>query len=149
MTTVGIGSSDAQVDMLAAPGRRRRRRLRGDDGTTIQAIVVLPTMLIAMMLVVQFGLAMHARQVMAGAAQDGAAAGAASDSSPGAGVAVTDQLVTSTVGGLVNNYSSSVTSNGTDITITVRGDATKVFPLFPTISLSASSSATLERFRSP
>ncbi len=82
-----------------------------------------------------------------GAAQDGAATGAAVESSPAAGLAVTDQLVTSTVGGLINSYSSSVSSNGADITVRVQANATKVFPLFPTITMTASSSATIERFR--
>ena len=145
MTTAGVGSTDVPVNELAAP--RRRRRLRGDNGNTIVAIVVLPTLLITMMLVVQFALAMHARQVMAGAAQDGAATGAAVDSSPAAGLAVTDRLVASTVGGLINSYASSVSSNGADITVRVQANATKVFPLFPTITMTASSSATIERFR--
>jgi len=148
MSTAGAGETGAEVDTSTAPDRPPgRRRFRGDEGTTIQAIVVLPTLLIAMMLVVQFALAMHTRQVMAGAAQDGAAAGAAADSSPGAGLAVTDSLVTSTVGGLVDDYSSSVTSNGADVTITVRANATKIFPLFPTITMTASASANVERFR--
>ena len=90
---------------------------------------------------------MHARQVMAGAAQDGAAAGAAADSSPDAGLAITDRLVTSTVGGLVDSYSSSVSSNGSEITVSVSGNARKVFPLFPTITLTAPGSASLETFR--
>jgi Flp pilus assembly protein TadG len=146
MTSTGVGNTDTEFDELVAP--RRGRRFRGDRGNAIVSIVVLPTLLITMMLVVQFALALHARQVMAGAAQDGAATGAAVESSPAGGLAVTDQLVNSTVGGLVTSYSSSVSSNGADITITVRANATKVFPLFPTITLTASSSATIEQFRS-
>lgn len=148
MSSAGVGPTGAEVDTSAAPARPScHRRLRGDDGTTIQTIVVLPTLLIAMMLVVQFALAMHTRQVMAGAAQDGAAAGAAVDSTPGAGLAITDSLVTSAVGGLVDDYSSAVVSNGSEITVTVRANATKVFPLFPTITMTASASAAIERFR--
>jgi hypothetical protein len=40
-----------------------------------------------------------------------------------------------------------VSSNGADITVRVQANATKVFPLFPTITMTASSSATIERFR--
>lgn len=144
MTTEGVGSTDASTDQASAP---RTRRFRNDRGEVIEAIVVLTTVLITTMLIVQFGLALHARQVMAGAAQDGAAAGAAADSSPGAGLAITDQLVNSTAGGLIDSYSSSVSADGTQITVTVRGNAPKVFPLFPTFTLSASSSATIEEFR--
>ena len=40
-------------------------------------VLMVPLVLIAMLLVVQFGLAYHARQVVAGATQDGAASGRA------------------------------------------------------------------------
>ena len=112
----------------------------------IPSIVVLPVLLVMMLLVVQGGLAYHARSVMATAAQDGAALGATRDGSPGAGVALTDRLVTGAVGGLVTDYRSSVGSNGDDVTVTVRANAVKVFPLFPTLTLSASGSAKIERF---
>jgi len=112
----------------------------------IEAIVVLPVLLVAVLLVVQAGLALHARQVLSASAQDGAQIGAALDSSPGAGQAVTDSLVNSTIGGLVDGYFSSVAVSANEVTITTRATATKVFPLFPTISLSAAGSATLERF---
>jgi len=108
--------------------------------------VVLPVLLIMMLLVVQAGLAYHARSVMSTAAQDGAAAAAASDGSPGAGRALTDELVNGAVGGLVTEYSSAVGSNGEDITVTATANAVKVFPLFPTITMSVSASATIERF---
>lgn len=149
---MGIEHSDALINDVgdaaescssAAP---RSRRLRGDRGDVIPSIVVLPVLLIMMLLVVQAGLAYHARSVMSTAAQDGAALAAASDSSPGAGQALTDQLIADAVGGLITNYSSAPGSNGTEITITVSANATKVFPLFPTLTLSAAGSATIERF---
>lgn len=124
----------------------RRQRFRGDRGDVIESIVVLPVLLIMMLLVVQAGLAFHARQVMSTAAQDGAATAAASDSSVGAGQALTDQLVTDAVGGLVTNYSSTAGSNGAEVTVVATANATKVFPLFPTLTLSVSASATIEQF---
>lgn len=145
---VNAANVDADVDVHndQAPPRRESRRLRGDRGETIQAIVVVPVLLITVLLVVQAGLALHARQVMSASAQDGAAAGAALDSSPGAGQAVTDSLVNTTVGGLVTSYNSTVSVSADEVTITTRANATKVFPLFPTISLTASGSAPIERF---
>jgi len=152
VTCSGLDSDDvgACPDVAAATDRvsprRESRRLRGDRGETIQAIVVMPVLLVMVLLVVQAGLALHARQVMSASAQDGAASGAALDSTPGAGQAITDQLVTSTVGGLVDNYSSNVSVSATQVTITATAQAKKVFPLFPTINLSASGSATIEQF---
>lgn len=140
--TLSVDRSEPDVsDDPVAP--RKRKRCRGDHGDVIPSIVVLPVLLIMMLLVVQAGFAYHARQVMATAAQDGAALEAAS---PGSGKALTDELVTNAVGGLVNNYSSSVGSNGEDIIITTTAQATKVFPLFPTLTLTASGAATIERF---
>ncbi|WP_424341989.1 TadE/TadG family type IV pilus assembly protein, partial [Ilumatobacter sp.] len=52
---------------------------------------MVPFIIVGMMMVVQFGLAAYARQVVAGAAQDGADTGARAGSSPGQGVATTDQ----------------------------------------------------------
>jgi len=124
----------------------RRRRFRGDRGDVIESIVVLPVLLIMMLLVVQAGLAFHARQVMSTAAQDGAATAAASDSSVGEGLALTDQLVNGAVGALVTNYSSSAGSNGAEVTVVATANATKVFPLFPTLTLAVSASATIEQF---
>lgn len=102
-----------------------------------------------MLLVVQAGLAYHARSVMATAAQDGAAEGATLNGSAGSGAALTDSLITNAVGGLITDYSSSASSNGEDVTVTVRANATKVFPLFPTLTLTASASSKIERFEGP
>lgn len=145
MTCDGVDVVDTGDNRGESP-RREARRLRGDRGETIQAIVVLPVLLIMIMLIVQFGLALHARQVMAASAQDGAAAGAALDSSPGGGKAVTDGLVNSTIGGLVVDYTSAPSISGDQLTITTRATAKKVFPLFPTLTLTASGSATFEEF---
>lgn len=109
--------------------------------------MVLPVLLLMMLLVVQAGLAFHARSVMSTAAQDGAANAAAANSSPGAGKALTDQLVGDAIGGLITNYSSSAGSNGAEVTIAASANATKVFPLFPTITMSVSASATIEQFK--
>lgn len=107
---------------------------------------MVPFIIIGMMLVVQFGIAMYARQVVSGAAQDGAATGALMGSSPGAGLAVTDQLVTEAGGHLVVNYSSSVSPAGNTVTIRAQADVVQLLPLFPTITVRAVGSAPIEQF---
>jgi len=109
-------------------------------------VIMVPFILIGMMLVVQFGLAYYARQVMAGAAQDGAASGAREGSSVAAGKVVTDSLVNASASQLLSSYSSSAGSDGNVITVTARGEVVRVFPLFPSITVSATGSATIERF---
>ncbi len=125
------------------PARTRSDR---DRGEVLVTTIMVPFIIIGMMLVVQFGLAMYARQVVAGAAQDGAATGALQGSSPAAGQAVTDQLVDQSAGHLLNGYSSSVSSNGDIVTVRASGNVVKVFALFPTITVSGSGSATVEEF---
>lgn len=108
---------------------------------------MVPFIVMAMMLIVQFGLAMYARQVVAGAAQDGAAQAALVGSSPAAGQAVTDGLVQQAAGNLLTGYGSSVSSTAEVVTIQASGQVVRVFPLFPTLTVSATGSATIERFR--
>jgi Flp pilus assembly protein TadG len=54
---------------------------------------MVPVVLLAAVLVVQFALAYYARQVVAGAAHDGASAAARRNADPAEGVALTDQLI--------------------------------------------------------
>jgi len=107
---------------------------------------MVPFILISMMMVVQFGLAYYARQVIAGAAQDGAASGARDGASEGSGKAVADQLVQSSGRHLLSDYSSTWSSNDNVITVTTNGTVIKVFPLFPKINVSATGSASIEQF---
>lgn len=109
-------------------------------------MLMVPFIIVGMMMVVQFGIAMYARQVVAGAAQDGADTGARAGSSPGQGVATTDQLVSQAGGHLITGYSSSVASDGDIVTVTAQADVVRVLPLFPTITVRASGSASVEKF---
>ncbi len=107
---------------------------------------MVPFILIGMMLVVQFGLAYYAQQVMSGAAQDGAASGARDGASAASGQGVADGLAQSGAGHLLTSYSSSSNSDGNVITVTTRGNVIKVFPLFPSITVAATGSASIEQF---
>ena len=122
------------------------RRCRSDRGEALITVLMVPFILIGMMLVVQFGLAYYAQQVMAGAAQDGAASGARDGASASAGQAVADGLVQSSASQLLASYSSSSSSDGNVITVATRGNVVKVFPLFPSITVSATGSASIEQF---
>jgi Flp pilus assembly protein TadG len=108
---------------------------------------MVPFIIVASMLVVQFGLAMYARQVLSGAVQDGAAHAALDGSTPGAGKTVTDQLVSQSGGHLIVNYSSTPSVTATTVTITAEADVVSLLPLFPAITVRAASSASLEAFR--
>lgn len=109
-------------------------------------VLMVPVVLIATLLVVQFALAYHARQVVAGATQDGAASGALTQSSPAAGAALADGLIEDSAGAVLTSHSTSVTSDGRRITVWGRGSVVRVLPFFPSITVTASASATMERF---
>jgi len=108
---------------------------------------MVPFILVASMLVVQYGLAMYARQVLAGATQDGAALAALDGSSTGDGLSTTDQLVAGSGGHLITNYSSSASTTRTTITIVAQAEVVRLLPLFPSITIRSASSASLEQFR--
>jgi Flp pilus assembly protein TadG len=107
---------------------------------------MVPLILFAVLAVVQYGLAYHARQVLAGATQDGAAAGARRTSSAAAGAGLTDSLIEGSAGKLLASHTSAASSDGTRVTVRSTGRVVRVMPFFPSITVAASASATVERF---
>lgn len=118
-----------------------------DRGEVMVTVVVVPVVVVAMMFLVQAGLTYHARQVVAGAAQDGAATGARHGASAAAGHATAEALVTAAASQLLTDHSVIPSVAGDTVTVTVTGTVIKVLPLFPTFTVSATSSASVERFR--
>jgi Flp pilus assembly protein TadG len=106
----------------------------------------VPVVLLAMLLVVQFGLAYYARQVLAGAAHDAAAAAARERSSPGEGAALAEQLIGEAAGSLLDSHGVSTTSDGDTVTVTASGEVVSLLPFFGTITVTATGSANVERF---
>jgi Flp pilus assembly protein TadG len=107
---------------------------------------MVPVVLITILFVVQFGLAYYARQVAAGAAQDGAAAGARQSSSPEVGAALTEQLISEAGGSLFESHDASAASTGEVVTVTVTGEVVSLLPFFGTITVAATGSARVEQF---
>lgn len=103
-------------------------------------------MLLATLFVVQYGLAYYARQVLAGATQDGAAAAARQDSSPESGAALTEQLIEEGGGSLLDSHSSTATSSGDTVTVAATGQVVSLLPFFGTITVKAQASAKVESF---
>lgn len=122
---------------------RSRARDRGEVTATV---VMLPVVLLALLFVVQFGLTYYARQVLAGAAQDGAAAAARLDASPSEGQALTSNLIDEAGSSLLENYDVSAAADAEQVTITARGDVISLLPFFGTVTVEASASARNEDF---
>lgn len=109
-------------------------------------MILVPVVLLAMMFVIQYGLAYHARQVLAGAAHDAAAAAARRDSSPDAGVALAEQMIDDAAGTLLDNVTVTA-STGTDtVTIEATGEVASLLPFVGTITVRASGTARIETF---
>lgn len=109
-------------------------------------MIVVPLVLLAMLFVVQYGLAYYAREVLAGATQDGAAAAARQDSSPESGAALTEQLIEEGGGSLLDSHSTSATSSGDSVTVAATGQVVSLLPFFGTITVKAQASAKVESF---
>jgi TadE-like protein len=98
----------------------------------LSAAIVMPIVLLAVLLVVQFGLAFHARRVLAGATQD---------------AAVARQLIAGSAGALLDGWTVSTGTDGDRVTVTATGQVDWFLPFLGSITVKASSSAPLERFR--
>lgn len=110
--------------------------------------LMMPLVVIAVMFVVQAGLAYYTRQVVAGATQDGATTGTMYGFTPEQGAATAQELIDQAAGHLTTSSSSSWNASGDVVTVQASATVVKVFPLFPSFTVSAQSSATVERFRS-
>jgi Flp pilus assembly protein TadG len=111
------------------------------------SVLATSLILLAMLLVVQFSLAYYARQVLAGAAQDGAAAGARRDASPADATAVAAGLVDQAGTTLVESPVVEVEAVDDRMVVTITGDAVSLLPFRRSIEVSATASVPVEQFR--
>lgn len=107
---------------------------------------MLPVVLVALMFVIQFGLNYYARQVLAGAAQDAAAAAARIDASASEGEALATHLIGEAGASLFESYSVDVISGAEQVTVTASGEVVSLLPFFDTVSVTATAAASVERF---
>jgi Flp pilus assembly protein TadG len=119
-------------------------RLRSERGmTTIQVAILFPAVLLWLMLIVQYGLWWHAKQVANAAAAEAVDAAQVSDGSAAEGeVAASSYLAQS---GNLDNITVTVDRQPTVVVAEVRGDAPQLVPGF-SWSVTARSQAPVERF---
>lgn len=109
-------------------------------------VLMVPVVLLAMLLVVQFALAYYARTVIAGAAHDGASAAARQNASTGDGITLTNSLVSDAAGSLLDSHDVTASATGDVVTVEVRGEVVSLLPFFGTITVRAVASAPIEQF---
>ena len=111
-------------------------------------VVAVTAVLMSIMFVVHVSLAYYARQVLAGAVHDGAAAGARVDATANDGAALTEELIAGAGGTLLTAHDVTATGDGATVTVTAHATVMSVWPLFPTIHVTATGRASVETFRS-
>ena len=120
------------------------RRVRDERGmTTIQVAILFPVVLFWIMLIVQYGLWWHAKQVANAAAAEAVdAAQVSSGTARDSEDAASSYLAQS---GNLDNVTITVSREPTVVTVEVRGDAPQLVPGFEW-SVTARSTAPVERF---
>jgi Tfp pilus assembly protein PilX len=120
-------------------------RLRSERGEAlIDGLMMLGVVVLIVLVTVQALFYAHARSVAQAAAQDGARTAAVSGA--GAGVARASAVLAA-AGGTGADLHPSAQSSPTSVTVSVRGDAPRIFPLSLFLpGVSASASLPLERY---
>lgn len=146
-----MGTRPDQLDHQPAHhcGRQRVWR-RGERGASSVAEVVLiaPTLLFAIMLVFQFGLLFHARNIAEQAAQDGAAAARRFDGTAVDAQAETRQTLTVLGTQTLRERSVKVNRTADSAEVTVSGTVIAVVPGLH-LAISESASGPVERYVAP
>ena len=114
-----------------APLSTRWRRLRGtaDRGNaSVEAVIIVPIIVLLTLLVVQFVLVWHGRHVAQAAAQGAARSAAAYQADPGAGQAGGNQHLAEVAPNLLPGHAVTVTRDSDTVTVTVSAHVLTVIP---------------------
>jgi TadE-like protein len=103
-------------------------------------VIVLPCVLLAFWLVLQFAIVLHAKHLAQAAAQDAAAAGAVGGDAAGTASALMDAA-----GGWVSDVDIAPMRTAREVRVRVTADVLRVFPL-GSYSVEASGAAPIEEF---
>jgi Flp pilus assembly protein TadG len=113
-----------------------------------QVVITAPALLFLLMLIVQFGLMFHARNIAEQAAQEGAAAARRFDGTTAQGREKALQLLTAVGEGTLKNRDVTANRTADTVTVTVTGTVVSVVPGF-SLSVSESASGPVEKYVPP
>lgn len=113
-----------------------------------QVVITAPALLFLLMLIVQFGLMFHARNIAEQAAQEGAAAARRFDGTTAQGREKALQLLTAVGEGTLKNRDVTANRTADTATVTVTGTVVSVVPGF-SLSVSESASGPVEKYVPP
>ena len=127
-------------------GRWRRLRDARDRGdATVEAVIIVPVIVVLTLLVVQFVLVWHGRHVAQAAAQNAARSAAAYQAQPAAGQAAGDDYLAEVAPNLLPDRSVTVTRDAAGATAIVSADVMTVIP-FAAFHIQEQATAPLEIF---
>lgn len=125
---------------------RRLAVLRGDDGsTTLEAVINMPVLVLAIMLIVQGGAYFHARQVAQLVADRAVATARTYKGSSQFGRTEAEHVLQVVGDGTLTNTQVQVGRNGRAVTVTIAADVPHFLPYFPS-RVTVTSSGPTEQF---
>ena len=121
----------------------RKQPDRGD--ASVEAVIIVPVIVVLTLLVVQFVLVWHGTHVAQAAAQTAARTAAAYRADPGDGQAAGDAYLAEVAPNLLPGRTVTVTADAATVTSTVHAQVLTILP-FASFDIHESSSAPRERF---
>jgi Flp pilus assembly protein TadG len=113
----------------SASPRLRHRRRHDDRGTVVvEAVLIVPALMLVLLVVVQCALWAHAGQVVRLAASEGDQVARSLDSSPSQGVARAESVVQTSGAGVSSSTVVGSVVAGDQVQITVTGRAVSIVP---------------------
>jgi Flp pilus assembly protein TadG len=109
--------------------RTGRISMGAEDGSAVETAIVFPAIFIAIMMIIQGGLAFHAQHVALAAAQEGDRAARLFQATDADGLARANQALQAlNAGGILTSPQVSVSRSGGNVTVTVRGGVVSLLP---------------------
>lgn len=126
---------------------RQRLRQHERGSMTLELVILMPALLLALFMIVQVGLWVNAREVALHAAAHGSAAATVEhgddDLGSSAALSYVDQV------GALTDAAVDVDSTATQVTVTVTGQAPSIIPGLPLPAVTQSSTSPIERWTTP
>lgn len=125
--------------------RQSRRPARQEGFSTLEAVIVIPTLVILTMLAVQFALLYHGRNAAEAAVRDGLRVARGYESTGAAGAADCTHYLDQVAGRMLTEPTCTATRAATTVTVSVHATVMSVVP-FGTFHVNETATAPVEVF---
>lgn len=113
---------------------------------TVEVVIVLPVIMLAILACMQFCLLFFAQSVALAAAQEGVRAARAERAARDAGAEVARSYAERTAGGFLHSISASVGGDATTVRVILRGESLSLVPFLPAITVTEEAAGAVEQF---